>query len=558
MLTHIHIWNFAIVESLDLELEAGLTVLTGETGAGKSILLDALNLALGDRADTSVIRHGADKAEISVTFSTHDVPETEAWLRERELDSAEECIIRRTISASGPSKAFVNGKPMPIQSLRELGEMLVDLHGQHEHQSLLRREAQRQLLDDYAGHGKLLSELGAIYDDWRDLEAELLTLQKASSDRDARLELLSYQVKELEALALSQDELPELEAEHSRLANANQLLETGNRVLHLLEENEDGALGTLLGQSCNDMQHLAQADATLGSVAELLDSATIQVREASSELRHYLDGLELDPARLDWIEQRLATIQDLSRKHHVTTEELPALLPNLRQELANLEQAEVRSEEIRQEVTAAQKQYRTLAKKLSQSREKAAKTLNQAVSDSMQTLGMQGGRFEIQLEPYGEDTPMLQGMERAEFVVSANPGQPLKSLTKVASGGELSRISLAIQVITAAQTRIPTLIFDEVDVGIGGRVAEIVGHQLRALAAHRQVICVTHLPQVAALGHHHLQVSKHSDTDTTISEIQELSAEQRVDELARMLGGIEITEQTLSHAREMIERARAG
>lgn len=558
MLTHIHIWNFAIVESLDLELEAGLTVLTGETGAGKSILLDALNLALGDRADTGVIRHGADKAEISVTFRTHNVPEAEAWLQERELDSAEECIIRRTISTSGPSKAFVNGKPTPIQSLRELGEMLVDLHGQHEHQSLLRRDAQRQLLDDYAGHTPLLTELGNAYQQWRVLEAELVTLTQASSDRDARLELLAYQVKELDVLDLAEGELPQLEAEHKRLANANQLLETGNRILHLLEDNEEAALGALLGQSCGDIQQLAQTDAALNSVAELLDSATIQVREASSDLRHYLDGLELDPDRLGWVDQRMATIQDLARKHRVQAEELHILLPQLQTELTNLKQAEVRSDQIRQEVDAALKQYHTLAKKLSQSRDKAAKALNQAVTDSMQALGMEGGRFEIQLEPLSDDTPAPMGMERAEFIVSANPGQPLKPLTKVASGGELSRISLAIQVITAAETRIPTLIFDEVDVGIGGRVAEIVGHQLRALAAHRQVVCVTHLPQVAALGHHHLQVSKRSDTDTTISEIQELSIDQRVGELARMLGGIEITEQTLSHAREMIERAQAG
>ncbi len=558
MLTHIHIWNFAIVESLDLELEAGLTVLTGETGAGKSILLDALNLALGDRADTGVIRHGADKAEISVTFSTQDAPDAETWLRERELDSADECIIRRTISTSGPSKAFVNGKPTPISSLRELGEMLVDLHGQHEHQSLLRRDAQRQLLDDYAGHGSLVSELAEAYQHWRDLEAELVALSQASSDRDARLELLRYQVKELEALDLAEGELPELEAEHKRLANANQLLDTGNRVVHLLEDNEDAALGALLGQSCTDIQQLAQSDAALNSVAELLDSATIQVREASSELRHYLDGLELDPERLNRVDQRLATISDLARKHHLPAEDLHTVLPQLQTELSNLEQADVRSDQIRQDVETALKQYHSLAKKLSKSREKAAKALNQSVTESMQTLGMEGGRFEIQLEPLSEDTPAPLGMERAEFLVSANPGQPLKPLTKVASGGELSRISLAIQVITAAQTRIPTLIFDEVDVGIGGRVAEIVGHQLRALAGHRQVVCVTHLPQVAALGHHHLQVSKRSDTDTTISEIQELSTDQRVDELARMLGGIEITEQTLSHAREMIERAQAG
>ena len=555
MLTHIHIWNFAIVERLDLPLEGGLTVLTGETGAGKSILLDALGLALGDRADTGVIRHGAEKAEISVTFSTHDAPEAEAWLQAHELDSAGECIIRRVIAANGPSKAFINGKPAPAASLRELGEMLVDLHGQHEHQSLLRREAQRQLLDDFADHGSLLGELAEAFSDWRDKQAELDRLRQAASERDDRLELLRYQVRELEELNLAEGELAELEAEHRRLANASSLLETGQRVLMTLDGDDPACAASLLATGLHDVGEMRETDAQLAGVVDLLDSAVIQAREAASELRHYLDGLELDPERLAWLEQRLAAITDLARKHHCAPEELPALLPRLQAELAELEQAEVRAGNLQAEVDAALAAYRKLAEKLGKGRRRAAKKLGEAVTESMQTLGMEGGRFEVAVEPLESDTPVATGLERIEFRVSANPGQPVRPLAKVASGGELSRISLAIQVITAQDSRIPTLIFDEVDVGIGGRVAEIVGQLLRTLGEQRQVICVTHLPQVAALGHHHLQVSKTAEQDRTHSRIQILDTEERVDELARMLGGIEITEQTLSHAREMIERA---
>ncbi len=551
MLTHIHIWNFAIVEKLDLELEGGLTVLTGETGAGKSILLDALNLALGDRADTGVIRHGAEKAEISVTFHIEAGSEAQKWLRENDLDSADECIIRRVISANGPSRAYINGKPAPILSLRTLGEMLVDLHGQHEHQSLLRKEAQRQLLDDYAGHGKLLAELAEAYRIWKACREELESLRQASEERNSRLELLRYQVQELEELALAEDELEDIEAEHRRLSNASALLENGNRVLQGLDNDEPLAVINQLQQYGADIQQMAESDPALQSTAELLESAGIQVREASIELRHYLDGLELDPQRLQWLDQRLASIQDLSRKHQVAPQILAALLPELQDELQALEQADVRSGELQADVDAALTRYRKLADKLSRSRQKAANALSRAVTESMQTLGMEGGKFAVQLSHSEDARPTATGLEQVEFRVSANPGQPAKPLAKVASGGELSRISLAIQVITAENSRIPTLIFDEVDVGIGGRVAEIIGHLLRNLTRHRQVICVTHLPQVAALGHHHLQVSKVSDTDTTISQIRELEEEQRIEELARMLGGIEITEQTLSHAREM-------
>lgn len=557
MLTHIHIWNFAIVEQLDLAMDSGLTVFTGETGAGKSILLDALSLALGDRADTAVIRHGADKAEISVTFSTADAPQAEAWLVERELASENECIIRRTISNNGPSKAFINGKPSPIQSLRELGEMLVDLHGQHEHQSLLKRDIQRQLLDDYADHQALLQQLREVYQRWQQHKSELDNLRQASSERDARLDLLRFQVNELDTLALEENEPQELEQEHKRLANASQLLETSERVSQLLQDNDETNVSQLLSQCSSELQQLANTDSGLKAVAELLDSALIQVREAGSELRHYLDALELDPGRLSWVEQRLSDIHALARKHHVAVEELPGVLPQLQQQLESLEHADVQLGQLQQALDEAENDYRQLAQQLSDGRRKAATRLAEQVAQSMQTLGMEGGRFDVQLEAR-EDGFSPNGLERVEFIVSANPGQPLRPLSRVASGGELSRISLAIQVITAQDTRIPTLIFDEVDVGIGGRVAEIVGLQLRELASHRQVLCVTHLPQVAALGEHHFQVSKRAASDVTISEITELTPEQRVDEIARMLGGIEITDQTLSHAREMIDRAQAG
>ena len=553
MLTHIHIWNFAIVEKLDMELEDGLTVLTGETGAGKSILLDALNLSLGDRADTSVIRHGEEKAEISVTFDTANAPEAENWLKQHELNSEQECIIRRVISNKGSSKAFINGKPAPIQQLRELGEMLVDLHGQHEHQSLLKANAQRQLLDDFAVHNELVKQVNEAYQQWHNLQDELQRLSEAQRDRNEKLELLRYQVDELDKLSLTESELPELENEHKKLANATQLISTCERNMHLLEDNEQGAINNLLSQVSKDIQTLCETDESLKDVAEMLDSAVIQSREAAGELRNYMDRLEIDPQRLEEIEQRLGTITDLSRKHHVQAEELPAVLPKLQKELSSLENAESRLNNLEDDINRATDNYRKLATKLFQSRSKAAKTLSKSVTESMQKLGMEGGSFVVQLST--EENFTAYGLEKVEFMVSANPGQPVKPLTKVASGGELSRISLAIQVITAQNSRIPTLIFDEVDVGIGGRVAEIVGRLLRELGGHRQVICVTHLPQVAALGHHHLQVSKQKATDTTISQIAALQQVQRIEEIARMLGGIEITDQTLSHAEEMLKKA---
>ena len=554
MLTHIHIWNFAIVEALDIELEPGLSVLTGETGAGKSILLDALGLALGDRADSTVIRHGESRAEISVTFDTSKVANAETWLKEHELDSEHECIIRRTVSEKGPSKAFINGKPATVQQLRELAEMLVDLHGQHEHQSLMKADIQQQLLDDYANHSDLVTKVNTSFKEWNKLNNEFNKLNTAKNEQDHRLDLLRYQVNELETINIQKGESKKLDIEHKRLSNASLLLQTTEQALHALQESDKGSISQQLTYFTLELQQLGKADNKLNEIAGLLDNAMIQVNEASTELHQYIDSLELDPQRLSYLDERISSIHNLARKHKVDADALPELFEQLQKELDSIENADDHLEKLQQDIANIASTYQQAANDLSKSRIKTAKILSAKVSENMQELGMEGGVFEIALNAYEAESFHSNGNEQIEFLVSANPGSPAKSLNKVASGGEISRISLAIQVIAAESSRIPTLIFDEVDVGIGGRVAEIVGHKLKQLAIHRQVICVTHLAQVAALGEHHLQVSKQSDAATTISQINYLDKSQRVKELARMMGGIEITQQTLSHAEEMLSK----
>ena len=558
MLTHIHIWNFAIVEALDIELESGLSVLTGETGAGKSILLDALGLALGDRADSTVIRHGESRAEISVTFDTSNAVNAEAWLKEHELDSQHECIIRRTVNEKGPSKAFINGKPATVQQLRELAEMLVDLHGQHEHQSLMKADVQQQLLDDYANHSDLVNKVSISFKEWNKLNTEFKKLSTAKNDQDHRLDLLKYQVNELETLNLQMGESEKLDVEYKRLSNASQLIQTTEQTLHALELSDKGSITQQLSHFTSELQQLGKTDNTLNEVASLLDNASIQINEATSELHQYVDNLELDPQRLSYLDERIGTIHNLARKHNVTPDELPELFERLQTELDSIENADGHLEKLQQNIVVTADTYKKAANALTKSRIKSAKVLSTKVTENMQELGMEGGAFEVSLNSFDVESFNKNGNEQIEFLVSANPGSPAKSLTKVASGGEISRISLAIQVIAAESTRIPTLIFDEVDVGIGGRVAEIVGHKLKELACHRQVICVTHLAQVAALGKHHLQVSKQSDSATTISQINYLDKTKRVEELARMMGGIEITQQTLSHAEEMLDKVGNG
>ncbi|MFA5626729.1 MAG: DNA repair protein RecN [Thiohalomonadaceae bacterium] len=556
MLKHLAIRNFALVTQLELDFSSGMTVLTGETGAGKSILLDALSLVLGDRADSSSVRNGSGRAEISAIFNIQEFPQVQHWLQERELDQGDECLLRRTVNADGGSRGYINGQPAPAQSLRELGEQLVDIHGQHAHQSLLKRDVQRQLLDDHAGHDELLVLVQTNFQRWRDQQQELERLTRAAGERDSRLELLRYQVSELEALDLAPDELDALAEEHGRLANSSRLLEGAQAAIDQLYTNDELALVTWLGRMLNELRELQAIDNRLENTCALLDSATIQAQEAASELRHYLDQVDLDPERLHWLEQRLAAIQELARKHRCQGEELPALLEQMQQELATLEHAGQRLGDLEIEIQAARNAYIQHARKLSSSRQQAALSLASQVSAHMVELGMKDGQFKVMLEPLPNDEPGMHGLERVEFLVSANPGQSLKPLTKVASGGELSRISLAIAVICADKGGIPTLIFDEVDVGVGGGVAEMVGRKLRLLSKQHQVLCVTHQAQVAAQGQQHLQVSKQSRADTTQTAVTTLEQQARIEEIARMLGGMTITEQTLSHAREMLTLAQ--
>ncbi|HMV38069.1 MAG TPA: DNA repair protein RecN [Plasticicumulans sp.] len=556
MLTQLSIRDYAIVESLELEFGPGMTTVTGETGAGKSIMVDALGLLLGDRSDAAAVRTGTERAEIAARFDVERLPGAQDWLAERELDlETHECVLRRTIGRDGRSRAWINGSPLPLASLRELGERLVDIHGQHEHQSLMQRDAQRALLDAHAGLKTELTALGAAFQHWARLRRRIDELAQRGAERDARLDMLRYQVRELEDLALGADELPQLEEEHARLANAGRLLDTCRQVLDALYEGEPVSAQGLLGTAADQLGELAGIDAALAPLTELVGSALIQVQEAADGLRRYLDRLDLDPRRLGWLETRLGEISALARKHRQRPEDLPGLLDALRAELDELEHGELRLDELTQELAKAETAYRRIADQVGAARAAAAVTLGEQVGAAMHELGMPGGRFAVELQPLERPTPA--GLQQIEFMVSANPGQPLRPLAKVASGGELARISLALQVITAHGAQIPTLIFDEVDTGIGGGVAEIVGRRLRELGSGRQVLCVTHLPQVAAQAHRHLQVHKQTDGESTATRVIALDAEARVQEIARMLGGIDITARTLAHAREMIARGQA-
>src|SRR3569623_531845 len=478
MLTHLHIRDFAIIAELELDLRGGMTALTGETGAGKSILVDALGLALGDRAASGVVRHGRERADVSASFDIAALPDLQAWLEEQGLDAGGECVARRLITAEGRSRGFVNGNSVPMQTLQQLGAWLVDIHGQHEHQSLLRREVQRQLLDDYAGHDPLLNELAACFQQWQMLDQKLDQLRTAAESRDARLDLL----------AAGEGEIGQLEEEHARLHHTHRLLDSAERSLQQLYD-DDGAVISVLNQRSAELEQVLRYDSRLGAPLQLMREAVIQLDEAVAALRDYVANADLDPARLGAVEERLSTLHDVARKHRVEPEALPALHAGLTADQAELENSEVHLEKLAADLKLHAQQYRMLAQQLSEGRARAARELATEVSTRLQDLGMPGGQFAIALEPRRPDDYAATGMEQVEFQVSANPGQPLRPLTKVASGGELSRISLAIQVVTSRCLRVPTLVFDEVDVGIGGGVAEIIGKQLRALGMAHQVLC---------------------------------------------------------------------
>jgi len=553
MLTRIEIRNFAIIDRLEIELRDGLCVLTGETGAGKSIVIDALGLVLGDRASSDAVRPGCDRAEITAHFDLTGLDAIREWLAGQELDEEDECLVRRVVTAEGRSRAFINGRATTTAALRELGDRLIDIHGQHEHQSLMRRGVQRALLDDYAGHGSLLRHVGEAWDRLQEIDAEIARLT-GGGDRDERADLLRYQVQELQALELEPGELERIEEEHRRQANAERLLEQGYRALSLAYEGDEASAHSLAGQAAAELESLLELDSGFAPAHELLASAVIQLQEGADELRRHLDRLEVDPERLRWLDRRLESVHDLARKHRIDPEELPGQLERLQQELAGLEQAESRVEALQNEREHTREAYDDAAAGLRESRREAARRLGGEVSAVMQQLGMPEGRLEIAVEP--AERASAGGTDRVEFLVTVNPGQPARPVARVASGGELSRISLAIQVVAAHNTGLPTMIFDEVDSGIGGGVAEVVGAQLSHLARRRQILAVTHLPQVASFGDRHLRVRKLTEAGSTTTRIEWLEDADRVEELARMLGGIEITSRSRDHAREMISTAR--
>ena len=552
MLKSLEIHNYAIVDQLTLDFDEGMTVLSGETGAGKSILLGALGLTLGDRADTQVVAPNAKRAEISTSYQIDELPDVLNWLEEHELDSDDECIIRRTVGSDGRSRAHINGQPVPLQVVRELGAMLIEIHGQHAHQALLKREGQQLLLDQFAAHLPLVTEVANHYKQWQQILRQLTEIEERQQERQALEELLDFQIAELETLDLSHTELSELDTEHRRLSHANQLMQDSHQALLQIESDEQGSTISTLSTTAASLLHLQQIDSELAAVAELVDSATIQLQEAAGELRNYLDRLEVDPQRLDEIEQRLAEIHQIARKHHIKPEELPSLLEKLTQQRQQQGNTQEQIETLRNQLADDEARYHQAAQKLSRSRHNAAKTLSQEVTQNIQQLGMGEGIFEVRLNI--QQQPTVHGMEQIEFLIQTNAGQSIQPLNKIASGGELSRISLAIQVVNAAQKQRPTMIFDEVDVGVGGSTAEMVGKQLQKVGTNSQVICVTHQPQVAAHAHHHFRISKLSDGIKTRTEVSPLDQQQRIAEIARMSGGIEVTRQTLSHAEEMLNK----
>jgi DNA repair protein RecN (Recombination protein N) len=552
MLVNLNIIDLAVVKTLDLELDKGMSVLTGETGAGKSILLTALGLALGDRADSGYVRPDCKRAEINLEFDLANIQSARQWLKDNDLDNDEHCIIRRVVSDDGRSKAYINNRPVTLQTLQELSEKLVQIHGQHAHLTLLNNDEQRRLLDAFGKNQPLLDQVNENYRQWHQANKEFESLVKANIDQSQREEFLRYQIEELEQLDLQHYNYASLSEEHSKLANLDNILAIGQRQVDSLYENDQISVNQMLSHSINEIAEISQYAPELNDISTLLSEALIQTEEAALQLRRFLKSQEADPKRFEVLENQIGRIQKLSRKHHVNPEELPTLSDNLKRELDSVTHSSERIIELNQQTEQLLKQYGQLAEELSARRRQQAEQLQQQISAMIKELGMPQGEFFVECSSLESGAPKLNGKDKIEFMVCANPGLPPKPLAKVASGGELSRISLAIQVTTSNDNTTPTMIFDEVDSGIGGGTAEIVGQKLRSLSLGRQVICVTHLPQVAAQAHSHLYVEKNSNTDITSSTVRLLNHEERVEEIARMLGGITITENTRAHAREML------
>lgn len=552
MLKQLLIRNFAVIDELELQLQPGMTVFTGETGAGKSILIDALGLVLGDRADSTIIRAGCDSAEITASFEVTNNSEVLAVLEQLAITMEDdEILVRRVVNNDGRSRAYINSTPVPVNVLRSVGEHLIDIHGQHAHQSLMKRDAQRLLLDDYGAHKQELHAVTELYNEWQALQREINELSGESNDHSAHLSLIRYQVQELEELSPQIGEYEELSEEFKRLDNANRLIELAQSATQSVKEDEHSVTASL-NLVIKNLREAQKFDGSLQEITELLQSAEIQISEAGDELCGYLDKLDNDPESLTTVEARLSDLHNMARKHDIHSNALCEYLEELQSQLHEMENSGKLLGEIKERQGKCLQEYRLAARKLHELRDKVAKKISTEVTTVLASLGMPEGQFLINIEEKSENEPSAHGNDLVDFLVSANPGLPPQALKKVASGGELSRISLAIQVTSNNDKLIPILVFDEVDAGIGGGVAEIVGKLLHSLTDKHQVFCVTHLAQVASLADQHLQVHKTSSRKTTKTEVAELGDEARIEEIARMLGGMTITEQSRKHAKEML------
>ena len=555
MLTQLQLRDFVIVDQADLEFSPGMTALTGETGAGKSIIVDALGLLAGGRASADIVRQGAQRAEASATFSNLP-PAAIGWLTEQSIDHEGEVLVRRVVGTDGRSKAYLNGQMVPLQSLREFADLLLEIHGQQEFQHLVKRESQRSLLDEHGQALALTAAVARAHAEYNTCLAQFEALRTAAGDRDARLELLRYQLTEMRAEVGSPADIDALFIERQRIAGSGRLGEAARTALAAVDEADEANAQLLLARAQTAVRGAGSADPALARAGQFLAEALIQVDEAAGVLRRFLESLDIDPQRQDEVERKAAALESLARKHRISITALPGQRASLEQELDALENSAVSLGKLEARLAILRDAYSGAARKLSAARMATAKVLAKDITQLMQTLGMKGGRFLVQVAA-DEQQVSVNGIDTVDFLVSANPGQEPRALAKVASGGELSRISLAIQVAAAAKTGVPCMVFDEVDAGIGGAIAEIVGLQLRALGERGQVLCVTHLPQVASQAHAQYQVSKHTDGKVTRTSLKGLTGSDRIDEIARMLGGIDVTDKARAHAREMLKRGSA-
>jgi len=557
MLSQLVIHNFAIIDSLELDFQKAMTVITGETGAGKSIAIDALGLALGDRADASMVKHGHKRSEIIASFNISKLKEVQQFLIDQEMDNDNECILRRTISAEGGSRAYINGRPVPLQMVKTLSEKLIDIHSQHQHQSLLRENTQREILDFYGQHQTLSNEVKKNYNLLHDLSKELNNLNAAAKERASRIDFLQFQIGELETLDTQSNEWKSLDLEQKKLANIETIQHTVNDSIDLLINNDSAIISQLeyIKQQLNKLESFSP---TFQPICELLDSGLININEAVNDLRIQQSDESFDNKQFEFIESRMAILLDMARKHRCEPHQLIDILEQLQSEIKPLLNAEENLSYLEEEIKTAKKRYDLSAKKLSEKREKTAKKLKNACQKLLKKLGMETSQLEISLIPLGAEKTSPLGNEKVSFQISTNPGSPSKPLNKVASGGELSRISLAIQVVTASVTQIPSLVFDEVDVGIGGGIAEVVGKLLNELGKNKQIICITHQAQVAAQGQTHWLVEKQQKAKTVRTIINSLENTEREIEIARMIGGIKLTNATQKHAKEMLKTAQSS